>query len=90
MLNNIVDNHEQCGQHNIVACCFQNLEQVIIFCRVVVELSSYMLKVPNIAAVDSQCLPVRNACSGLMITCLLEVNCYSRLTGSCEFHAGFM
>ncbi len=23
MLNNIVDNHEQCGQHNIVASCFQ-------------------------------------------------------------------
>ncbi len=23
MLNNIVDNYEQCGQHNIVASCFQ-------------------------------------------------------------------
>ncbi len=22
MLNNIVDNYEQCGQHNIVASCF--------------------------------------------------------------------
>ena len=25
MLNNIVDNFEQCGQHNIVRCCFHHL-----------------------------------------------------------------
>ncbi len=32
MLNNIVDNYEQCRQHNIVASCFyQPHEQVIIF-----------------------------------------------------------
>ena len=35
MLNNIVDNYEQCGQHNIVASSvFNNLEQMIIFRRV--------------------------------------------------------
>ena len=31
MLNNIVDNIEQYGQHNIVQPCFQ---QLVIFCRV--------------------------------------------------------
>ena len=31
MLNNIVDNIEQYGQHNIVQSCFQ---QLAIFCRV--------------------------------------------------------
>ena len=31
MLNNIVDNIEQYGQHNIVQSCFQ---QLVIFCRV--------------------------------------------------------
>ena len=31
MLNNIVDNIEQYGQHNIVQACFQ---QLIIFCPV--------------------------------------------------------
>ena len=31
MLNNIVDNIEQYGQHNIVQACFQ---QLVIFCRV--------------------------------------------------------
>ena len=34
MLNNIVDNIEQYGQHNIVQACFQQLE---IFCRVEIE-----------------------------------------------------
>ena len=32
MLDNIVDNIEQYGQHNIVPSCFQ---QFVIFCRVV-------------------------------------------------------
>ena len=32
ILNNIVDNIEQYGQHNIVQSCFQ---QLLIFCRVV-------------------------------------------------------
>ena len=32
MLNNIVDNIEQYGQHNTVQSCFQ---QLVIFCRVV-------------------------------------------------------
>ena len=31
MLNNIVDNMEQCGQHNIVLSCFQQPVQLIIF-----------------------------------------------------------
>ena len=31
MLNNIIDNIEQYGQHNIVSTCFQ---QLVIFCRV--------------------------------------------------------
>ena len=31
MLNNIVDNIEQCGQHNILQCCFQQAEQVVQF-----------------------------------------------------------
>ena len=31
MLNNIVDNYEQCGQQNFVQSCFVNLEQVIFF-----------------------------------------------------------
>ncbi len=44
------------GSTTLSHAVFNNLEQVITFCRVVVELSSYMLKVPNIAAVDSQCL----------------------------------
>ncbi len=35
MLNNIVDNYAQCGEHNIVASpVFNNLEQVIFFKRV--------------------------------------------------------
>ena len=31
MLNNIVDNIEQCGQHSIVQGCFINPEQVVRF-----------------------------------------------------------
>ena len=31
MLNNIIDNLEQYGQHNIVQSCFEQLD---IFCRV--------------------------------------------------------
>ena len=31
MLNNIVDNIEQCGQHNIVKAVFINPEQVVRF-----------------------------------------------------------
>ena len=36
MLNNIVNNIEQYGQHNIVQSCFQ---QLVIFCRVLHDLS---------------------------------------------------
>ena len=41
-LCNIVDNIEQCGQHNIVQSCFQHL---VIFCRV--EGSEWGLASPN-------------------------------------------
>ena len=34
MLNNIVDNIEQCGQHNIVQSCFQQPSTTRDFCRV--------------------------------------------------------
>ena len=35
MLNNIVDNIEQCGQHNIVQGCFHQPETSDNFCRAV-------------------------------------------------------
>ena len=39
MLNNIVDNIEQYGQHNIVQSCFH---QLVIFCRVLQSFSCVM------------------------------------------------
>ena len=39
MLNNIVDNLEQCGQHNIVQCCFHQARTGCAFFAV------YMLKI---------------------------------------------
>ena len=36
MLNNIVDNLEQCGQHNIVQCCFHQVKTGCAFFAVYV------------------------------------------------------
>ena len=37
MLNNIVDKVEQCGQHNIVQCCFHHARTDCSFFAVVVR-----------------------------------------------------
>ena len=70
-VNNIVDNYEQCGQHNIAASCFYiNLEQVIIFRRVhASEPWDFKMCIVTCAeigrALPESCL---NACIGLNIT----------------------
>ena len=41
MLNNIVDNLEQCGQHNIVQCCFHQARTGCAFFAVYTKFASF-------------------------------------------------
>ena len=43
MLNNIVDNLEQCGQHNIVQCCFYQARTGCAFFAVYNEFCLYQV-----------------------------------------------
>ena len=42
MLNNIVDNLEQCGQHNIVQCCFHQARTDCAFFAVYGKLKTFI------------------------------------------------
>ena len=57
MLNNIVDNLEQCGQHNIVQCCFHQARTgcaffavycVMVFYQVIMLNNQYIKSTPAV------------------------------------------